>query len=78
MKKEWYYVGISDNISKRLSEHNRGKTKSTKAYLPFKIVYQEIYNNKADARKREIFIKKNHALKYELIKKANMALSSNG
>ncbi len=78
MEKKWYYVGITDNLNKRLSEHNRGKTKSTKAYLPFKIVYHEVYNNKTEARKREIFIKKNHALKDELIRKANMALSSNG
>ncbi|HYV33461.1 MAG TPA: GIY-YIG nuclease family protein [Candidatus Limnocylindria bacterium] len=65
--KEWYYVGITDDKTKRLNEHNSGKTRSTKAYRPFDIVYAESYNDKAECRKREILIKKNHALKKSLI-----------
>lgn len=29
------YVGMTQNIEIRLSEHNKGKTKSTKAYKPW-------------------------------------------
>ncbi|RJP61292.1 MAG: GIY-YIG nuclease family protein, partial [Ignavibacteriales bacterium] len=55
--KERYYIGHSANVEKRLSEHNSGKTKSTKAYVPWKIIYTEEYQTKSEAYKREIEIK---------------------
>ncbi len=76
--KNWYYVGMTDNKEKRLNQHNAGKTKSTKPYRPFDMVYTEGYNNKTECRKRELFIKNNHAAKQALIDQINMALSSNG
>jgi len=54
-----FYIGITPNIEKRIKEHNAGKTKSTKPYIPWKLVYKEIYLDKTLARKREIFLKKN-------------------
>ncbi|RJP68606.1 MAG: GIY-YIG nuclease family protein, partial [Ignavibacteriales bacterium] len=41
--KERYYIGHSEDVEKRLSEHNSAKTKSTKAYVPWKIIYTEEY-----------------------------------
>ena len=76
--KKWYYVGVSDNPTKRLIEHNFGKTKSTKPYRPFDIVYTETYTSKTECRKRELFIKNNHAAKQALIDLINVASSSNG
>ncbi|MDX1768926.1 MAG: GIY-YIG nuclease family protein, partial [Arenibacter troitsensis] len=40
---ERYYVGITDNIEVRLKQHNSGKTKSTKAYVPWEVVLTEDY-----------------------------------
>ncbi len=37
-----YYVGYSADAEKRLSEHNKGKVRSTKAYKPWKIIYFEL------------------------------------
>jgi putative endonuclease len=31
-----FYVGMTENVEKRLIEHNNGKTKSTKGYTPWK------------------------------------------
>lgn len=76
--KNWYYVGMTENLEERLKSHNAGKTKSTKPYRPFEIVYIENYDSKSECRKRELFIKKNHAAKSALISQINMALSSNG
>ncbi len=76
--KNWYYVGITDSLIKRLAEHNSGKTRSTKPYRPFEIVYTEEFESKSECRKRELFIKNNHAAKQALIQRINMALSSNG
>ncbi len=53
------YTGSSreDSGETRLKAHNKGKTISTKAGIPWKIVYQEVFENYTDARKREIFLK---------------------
>ena len=53
-----YYTGHSADINKRIAEHNRGKVKATKAYVPWEIVYSEIFNTKSEAFNREMQIKK--------------------
>ena len=53
-----YYIWYSSNIEKRIKEHNEWKTKSTKYYKPYKIVYTELYENKSEALKREKELKK--------------------
>jgi len=62
-----YYIGITDNLEKRLQEHNSGKTKSTKSRIPFVLKYKEGYQTKTEARKREIELKKNYYLRKELL-----------
>ena len=52
-----YYIGSSENVARRLSDHNSGKVKSTKAYQPWEVVYLEKFNIKSDALKREKQIK---------------------
>jgi putative endonuclease len=51
------YVGFSQDISKRLKEHNSGKTKSTKAYRPWKLLYTEKLATREEARAREKYFK---------------------
>ena len=52
-----YYIGSSENVARRLSDHNSGKVKSTKAYKPWEVVYLEKFNIESDALKREKQIK---------------------
>ncbi|QQS18079.1 GIY-YIG nuclease family protein [Candidatus Saccharibacteria bacterium] len=52
-----YYVGHSDDLNRRLHQHNSGYTRSTKPYLPWKIVYTEICLTKQEAYRREMQIK---------------------
>jgi putative endonuclease len=51
------YIGISINPENRLEDHNRGQTKSTKPYRPWKLVYTEVFNSRTEARKREKYLK---------------------
>ncbi len=53
-----YYTGHSKDYNKRLNEHNKGKVRSTKPYIPWKVVYIEKFDKKSDAFKRELEIKK--------------------
>lgn len=51
------YVGFTEDLDKRLAAHNRGEVSSTKAYRPWKIIFYECYINKADALRRERYLK---------------------
>ena len=45
------------NVEKRVGEHNRGHTKSTKAFGPWELFFYEEYETREEARKREIYLK---------------------
>ena len=62
----WHYIGSTNDTEKRLKEHNAGKTKSTKTYRPFTIVYRESFEDRTSARKREIYLKKNYKAREEI------------
>ena len=51
------YVGFTDNIIRRLKEHNAGKTTSTKGYRPWELIYSEFANDRIAARNREKYLK---------------------
>ncbi len=51
------YVGLTENIERRLKEHNNGKTRSTKGYIPWVLVYTEEINDRPEARIREKYLK---------------------
>jgi len=51
------YVGITNNLRKRLVEHNQGRTPFTKNRRPIKLVHQERFNSRKEAAKREKEIK---------------------
>jgi len=51
------YVGLTDNISRRIEEHNSGASSFTKKYLPWEMIYHEKCDNLQSARKREKYFK---------------------
>ena len=52
------YVGSTDNLKRRLAEHNAGQGgKYTKDNRPFELIYYEAYRNKKDAQEAERFYK---------------------
>jgi len=53
-----YYVGITNDLEKRVVLHNSGKgSKYLLSKLPVKLVYSEKHINKSEARIREIQLK---------------------
>lgn len=53
------YIGFTENLKQRFEEHNSGKSKSTKPYLPYDIIHYEAYKNIKDAKRREEYLKTN-------------------
>ncbi len=56
--KDWYYIGHALNVENRLKQHNAGRSKATKPYRPFKLVYCEEFETKSEAFKRDQQIKR--------------------
>ena len=51
------YTGQTDNLSKRLKQHNSGISKWTKRGTNWIVVYKEELESRASARKREKYLK---------------------
>ncbi len=51
------YKGHTDDLNKRLIEHNSGKTKSTKGYIPWRLVYYETFITREESILREKYFK---------------------
>ena len=52
-----FYTGMTQDFERRIQEHNNGKTKSTKGFRPWKLVYSEVAEDRVSARNRESFLK---------------------
>jgi len=52
-----HYIGYTDDLKKRIKEHNAGLNWSTKAYKPWRLIYYEACLNKEDAKRRERYLK---------------------
>jgi predicted GIY-YIG superfamily endonuclease len=53
-----FYIGISEDISHRLSTHNEGRSRWTARYVPWTLVYQEAHSDYWSARLRENELKR--------------------
>ena len=51
------YVGFSLDVQRRLIEHNSAKTKSTKGFIPWTLIYTIEVCGRANARAKEVFLK---------------------
>ncbi len=74
-KDQRLYYGSTDNLERRLGEHNKGRVRSTKSRIPFELEYFEKVDSIIDARKKERYFKTGFGRKYI---KNKLALSSNG
>ena len=57
LTRNYIYVGLTDNVERRFLQHNTGLNKTTKPYLPFKLIYTEEFPDRVSARKREKYLK---------------------
>ena len=51
------YTGYTNDLKRRLVEHNSGKSESTKSRKPFTLIYYEAYKSREDATHREKMLK---------------------
>ena len=51
------YTGMTSDLDKRLVQHNTGKNRSTKAFMPWRVIYKENFDTRIEARKKEKYLK---------------------
>ena len=65
------YVGYTNNVDKRLAKHNANKgAKSTKGYK-WLLIYDKKFKSKNEAMSFEYKLKKNKALRREILEKSD-------
>ena len=64
LKDKSYYTGLTNNILNRMTQHAEGRSKSTKHYLPAKLIYSIEHTTRKAARRMEVKIKNMGAARY--------------
>ena len=72
-----YYVGITNDLERRLEQHNNGFSDFTSKYRPWKLIYYEAYTSEKLAKTRERKLK-NHARGFQELKKRILDESGEG
>lgn len=57
IKRNYIYVGMTNDIIRRYNEHNTGREKTTRPYAPFVLLYTEQCSDRVQARVREKYLK---------------------
>lgn len=57
LEHNYIYVGMTQDVVKRMERHNEGREKTTRFYKPFKLIYSEICKDRKEARQREKYWK---------------------
>jgi putative endonuclease len=51
------YVGSCQDLVNRVAQHNRGESKSTRHGIPWTLIYDERFESRSDALRRERYFK---------------------
>ena len=74
LKDDNLYFGSTNDLRRRLSDHNTGKVPSTKTRRPFELRYYEAYSTEEEARRREASLKKDGRVLSKLKKRISDSL----
>jgi len=64
LKNRRFYTGSTNNLERRLFEHNSGQSKYTKSTAPFVLIYKEEYLTRREAYEKEMYFKTGKGRKY--------------
>lgn len=69
LKDKNLYIGFTDELDRRIHEHNNGKNFSTKSRRPFELIFYEALPTLEEAVEREKFYKsgRGHEVLYKIL-----------
>ncbi len=73
---DYLYKGSTNDLRRRLRQHNGGEVDSTRPRMPYRVVYYEAYLNEDAARKREAAVKHSGSVSVPLLRRIRESLES--
>jgi putative endonuclease len=64
MVRAYVYIGLTNNIDRRILDHNSGYNKTTKPYKPHKLIYTKEFSTRLEARTHEKYLKTSVGRRY--------------
>jgi len=74
LKDKELYIGSTNDLKRRIQEHNSGEVFSTKTRKPFKLLYYEAYSLEKEARLREISLKSRGQARIQVLKRIKLTI----
>jgi putative endonuclease len=71
---DYFYKGSTNDLRRRLAEHNDGLVDSTRPRRPYRLVYYEAYLTENAARNREASIKHSGSISIPLLRRIKESL----
>ena len=59
-----FYIGYTARLDERLRRHNEGRNPYRRVKTPWKLIYHEVYESRAEAMRREREIKRMKSREY--------------
>ncbi len=59
-----FYTGLTNDLKRRMKEHQSGNVRSTWNRKPLELIYYETCLNEDDAKQREMYLKSGMGKKY--------------
>ena len=64
VERNYIYVGMTKELTRRLKEHNNRYNKTTKTYRPFTLIHTETYSSRVEAKVKEKYFKSGSGKEY--------------
>jgi putative endonuclease len=74
-EKNYFYKGSTNDLERRLVQHNNGEVESSASRKPYKLVYFEAYLYEFAARIRESSVKKSGNVSVPLLRRIRDSLN---
>ena len=52
-----FYIGLTNNLERRVRQHNTGQERTTRSHIPYELVLTEEFPTRPEARTREKYYK---------------------
>ncbi len=68
------YIGYTEDLKRRIAEHQKGRVENTSHRLPVELIYYESYRDIDDAKAREKSFKKSGSVYNGLVKRIKRSM----